>query len=1445
MGKSILFREAQEAARQSGVRVREAFCYERQGIPFLPILRLVKELLEESGERRELWRRYAYVLARVFPELAGDLGDGEAPIELPGEDGKIQFFDALTSIIGEISREQPLLLVVHDLHRSDRGTVQFIEYLARNAHLEVIGRRPDPASLDDGEESRGWREIRSREGRRGEYLGEGIPGPAAGSAQGCRWLVLANYRGSGPAEERAPLVAEAIDAICDEPFVARIDLTPLGEDEVGTIARRLLGDDGLSETAARRLAAVSGGNPLHIVEVCRAIHEGDDPEELLETLEAAVPSPPPKESAAAPPSPSAGASASPSAATAQSARAAAAAEATAAAAAADAAAASGEIVRASRIGTLVRRRFARLAPGPRALLDALAVLRRPTPVPFLETILGRGAESVAADLAALADVGLVKSVDVQGSALAILTHEDHIRWAYEALDDDARRRLHGRIGRSLADQERAHEPVRAFEIYEHLRRSESPREALGFGLTAARYFARAYAGELAVLILREILPMLGTAEDAPLRTDLLLELATIEAEQADYAIAKTHVKEFLDLAGVPAPRRVEAVLLLADIYGRIGEHLKGLKSLNRISREVLAEAGGLSAARISEMQARLRLARQDPKRSISLCLRGLQEVDAAEAAGIPGVAEQRASLQEVLADSHRARGDVVSAIHGYQSLLELVENRGDDVQLSRVLRTLGRVYYDRGNHFRAARYLFRALEGIARTQDIRALGNTYDLLGKVYRNSGDFLRSLEYFRRSLHLRERIGDKEGLSPTLNSIGSLYAHNGDYERAIRYFKRSVSNSERYSSTAGIVRAFLHLGWVYHDLGERKQTESLAKQILILAQEFNISDLEGEGHRLMGNLHFLRGTWKESEREFRRALEIAQRRGLAKLEAASHLDIGMLLAEREEVEGALKRITKGLLLAEEIQAIPQQVRGHMLRGSIARQLKGGSEERALESYRRGLELVAGGTLLPLQFELEAAMARTHQANLEFEAARECYGRAEKILEQISAGLPEDMRVVYHDDRRRKNFIDDLARFQKEASGRPAPAPALLATPAAAAGRGTIRSLPAPGSAAPPEANAGVLGALEGLATARTVEEWARSLLAEARRLVPAPRGFLWEASGDAGRPLAQSDMGPEEEWAAPDRLPARLAGAAIEQARTLRSSEEGWEGLVAQLVADGPVRSRSVAVLPILRPGSFRGALYLERPSAGNPFTPEEVASLEQLLSLARGQLTALAEVRQLRCFEGTSILTPAGFDLGIDDELGRLREQGLDLGTIEAAVPGLDLLLRSRKDDRIVGELLACFEPECPTAVRLGGDSYLFLFPGVEIDTLRSRRESLGAELTDLRRRHGLPEDREVVVRVSCLEAGDEESLDLLRVYGTQLYRGGELALDSEMSQLVSSGMTLKEAKIALEKRFITAELFRSGGNITRAAESLGVHRPQLSTLIKKHGVRREDFELGRQ
>ncbi|MFQ5654369.1 MAG: tetratricopeptide repeat protein, partial [Planctomycetota bacterium] len=985
MGKSRLIEEARSVARESGIRVKEIFCYERQGVPFLPILRLVKELILESPSEEQLWKKYSYVLSRVYPELASQLGEGEAWVELPAPDGKTQFFDALTGLLGELSRERPLLLVIHDLHRCDQGTVDFLEFLGRNAFLDdacqVRESRESAEGPARGDAAGDWKDVGLRNPRGRRYFSDGLPGDRALldiDSQGRRLMVIANYRAScivdtdadasRPREDRQSRVLDRLDALDREAFVCRIELAPLGLAEAGNLIHRTLGGRSFSRKNVARIHEATGGNPLYMLEILRALHEqgaipplGDSqaepnreievPQHLLDEL--LSPPPEPESPGADPPGGEAAA----------------------------------EVKDPAPAGStaedpgkrLICRRLESLDEVPQRVVRALAVLRRPVQVSLLESLLGYARTRIDEALAELQGRDCVKIQPVETTPRFFLAHEDYVQCIYGELDSDERRDLHHRVGTILAGQERSGEPVRAYEIYEHLRQSSCPREALPFGLTSARYFANAYAEGLAAKIEKGLLGMLTSAEDLPLRLELLGELSRLETRIGELLIAKAHIKQLLEEGvDLDACTRLEAMLHLGDIYRRNGEPIKGIKTLHRAQKTCQEAVDGVRHARISGMLARMRLDRQDPKRAISLCMRGLK--------GLEGLGEseetetERAGLFEALAEAHLAKGEMVAAIHHYQGLLELVEEIRDDSRMATVLSVLGRVYYDRGNYFRAARYLFRALDVIRRTRDLRALSRAYDSLGKVYRNSGDHLRGLEYFNRSLRIRERIGDAEALSPTLNSLGSLYAHNGDYLQAIDYFKRSVQNSERFGSTAGIVRGFLHLGWVYFELGARKQVESLCKQILILSQEFHLIELEGEGHRLQGNLLLLRGDWKRAEREFRRAMEIASRRGRRKGEAAATLDLGALLYGKEEYEGALKLLSKGQVQAMEIQSIPLQVRAFLLKGNVYRFLKGGNSERAKECLRKGLDLISGARLLPLRWELEYSLAKVHQSNLEY---------------------------------------------------------------------------------------------------------------------------------------------------------------------------------------------------------------------------------------------------------------------------------------------------------------------------------------------------------------------------------------------------------------------------------------------------------------------------------
>jgi DNA-binding NtrC family response regulator len=58
------------------------------------------------------------------------------------------------------------------------------------------------------------------------------------------------------------------------------------------------------------------------------------------------------------------------------------------------------------------------------------------------------------------------------------------------------------------------------------------------------------------------------------------------------------------------------------------------------------------------------------------------------------------------------------------------------------------------------------------------------------------------------------------------------------------------------------------------------------------------------------------------------------------------------------------------------------------------------------------------------------------------------------------------------------------------------------------------------------------------------------------------------------------------------------------------------------------------------------------------------------------------------------------------------------------------------------------------------------------------------------------------------------------------------------RLTSEKLSLKELKTRIEIECISEALGRAHGNITKAAELLGMKRPRLSQLIKEHQIKTE-------
>jgi DNA-binding NtrC family response regulator len=63
------------------------------------------------------------------------------------------------------------------------------------------------------------------------------------------------------------------------------------------------------------------------------------------------------------------------------------------------------------------------------------------------------------------------------------------------------------------------------------------------------------------------------------------------------------------------------------------------------------------------------------------------------------------------------------------------------------------------------------------------------------------------------------------------------------------------------------------------------------------------------------------------------------------------------------------------------------------------------------------------------------------------------------------------------------------------------------------------------------------------------------------------------------------------------------------------------------------------------------------------------------------------------------------------------------------------------------------------------------------------------------------------------------------------------LERLIEEMVTKGIRFAEASREFERRFIARVLVNSDGNLSRAAETLGIHRNTLSRKMVEHRIKR--------
>jgi DNA-binding CsgD family transcriptional regulator/tetratricopeptide (TPR) repeat protein len=236
VGKTRLIAEMQRRAADEGTRILAGECVElAEGeLPFAPLTTALRPVAHDLGPAELDRLPGREELARLWPEL-GDPGKGwiRADSALDEPLSQARLFEVLLALLSRVGEQEPVVLVIEDLHWADRSTRDFLSFLVRNA-------------------------------------------------RDARLLLVCSYR-SDELHRRHPL-RPFLAELERRATVERVELAPLSREELGALLEGILGEP----PGALLLADLferSDGNPFFAEELLAASSDGRViPDTLREAL---------------------------------------------------------------------------------------------------------------------------------------------------------------------------------------------------------------------------------------------------------------------------------------------------------------------------------------------------------------------------------------------------------------------------------------------------------------------------------------------------------------------------------------------------------------------------------------------------------------------------------------------------------------------------------------------------------------------------------------------------------------------------------------------------------------------------------------------------------------------------------------------------------------------------------------------------------------------------------------------------------------------------------------------------------------------------------------------------------------------------------------------------------------------------------------------------------
>ncbi len=449
----------------------------------------------------------------------------------------------------------------------------------------------------------------------------------------------------------------------------------------------------------------------------------------------------------------------------------------------------------SNVEQLFERRLAAMSAVERVVLRALSLSSRPASARTLATVSGFPIKDVAVALAAHKTARILERRISSGEQQFSFARRGNLEVTARTGDAEELARLHAGWAHALADPGSDADPAL---LAHHQLRSDEPVRGVPLAIAAAETHAVAGAFDAAAALLEEALMPAG----GELRLAILGRLSELASLRAKPREAIRWVE--LWKAELPPAERGRALLREAELLNALGDHDRALEVVEGARAALPAgpaqgsalERSALEAARAEALYQRSRF---DEARETGLA--GLAVLDACSEGGAIPARIALLNLLGKIASRREIPGEAKARFH---EALALARCAGLAREEARGLVNIGFVEMRAGD-LGAAEVSLRAGIAVAReAHDLshRAYGEMN--LGVIAHMRGELGRALDHYWAARSLFQPLGNRTQLARVLMNLANLCCQVGDVARARAHVDEALRLTTHGAETVlGLVR------------------------------------------------------------------------------------------------------------------------------------------------------------------------------------------------------------------------------------------------------------------------------------------------------------------------------------------------------------------------------------------------------------------------------------------------------------------------------------------------------------------------------------------------------------------------------------------------------------------------------------------------------------------